>query len=136
MATRPSLHGAFAELQRRQEAELHQRQQAASILTPEQIGARTGISTARLLQTTLWAAGASFRLCSALVSVHCPDRAQHHGWRLRRRDASPRRGRVDAGLISHVPDERGLQAHAVGHGGCRGSGLVHTRILLTTAEAS
>lgn len=53
MATRPSLHGAFAELQRRQEAELRQRQQASTILTPEQIGARTGISTARLLQTTL-----------------------------------------------------------------------------------
>lgn len=53
MATRPSLHGAFAELQRRQEAELRQRQRADTILTPEQIGARTGISTARLLQTTL-----------------------------------------------------------------------------------
>lgn len=53
MATRPSIYAAFAELQRRQEAELRQRQQADTILTPEQIGARTGISTARLLQTTL-----------------------------------------------------------------------------------
>lgn len=53
MATRPSIYAAFAELQHRQEAELRQRQQADTILTPEQIGARTGISTARLLQTTL-----------------------------------------------------------------------------------
>lgn len=54
MATvRPSLYGAFAELQRRQEAELRQRQHADTILTPEQIGARTGISTAKLLTTTL-----------------------------------------------------------------------------------
>jgi hypothetical protein len=51
--TRPSIHGAFAELQRRQTTELRQRQQADGILSPEQIGARTGISTARLLQTTL-----------------------------------------------------------------------------------
>lgn len=53
MATRPSIYAAFAELQRRQEAELRQRQQADTILTPEQIGSRTGISTARLLTTTL-----------------------------------------------------------------------------------
>lgn len=53
MATRPSIYAAFAELQRRQEAELRQRQQADTILTPEQIGARTGIGTARLLTTTL-----------------------------------------------------------------------------------
>lgn len=53
MNRRPQIAGALAELQRRQEAELRQRQQADTILTPEQIGARTGISTARLLQTTL-----------------------------------------------------------------------------------
>lgn len=75
MATRPSLHGAFAELQRRQEAELRQRQQADSILTPEQIGARTGISNARLLQTTLGGRGffsAVLSACQRPVPGPCP----------------------------------------------------------------
>lgn len=54
MATsRPSLYGAFAELQRRQEVELRQRQNADGILRPDVVGARNGISTAKLLTTTL-----------------------------------------------------------------------------------
>jgi len=62
MATRPSLHGAFAELKRRQEAELRQRQGADGILGPDVVGARNGISTAKLLQTTL---GGSLRAITA-----------------------------------------------------------------------
>lgn len=66
--------------------------------------------------------GAFFRLCSALAGVQCPDRSQHLGRHPRHLDTSPRRGRVDAVPISHVPDELGLQAHAGGHGCGRGGG--------------
>lgn len=53
MATRPSLHGAFAELQRRQASELLHRQGANNILEPGVIGSRNGISSAKLLQTSM-----------------------------------------------------------------------------------
>lgn len=53
MNRRPQIAGALAELQRRRDAELRQRQNADNILGPDVIGARTGIGTARLLQTTL-----------------------------------------------------------------------------------
>lgn len=63
MATaRPSLRGVLTDLARRQSAELHQRQRAQNILTPEHIGTRSGITTARLLHTTL---GGQLRAISA-----------------------------------------------------------------------
>lgn len=53
MATRPSIYAAFAELQRRQEAELRHRQGADNILGPDAIGSRNGISSAKLLRTSM-----------------------------------------------------------------------------------
>lgn len=53
MNRRPQIAGALAELQRRQEAELRHRQGANNILEPGVIGSRNGISSAKLLQTSM-----------------------------------------------------------------------------------